>query len=114
MSDLRTILADNLTNPETGWSMGGFGAIAEFHQDAGEELKMDDITRPAGATSRGGIGFCAFPNNLNPIAYESLSKNPDRWSQGVALRLPIEDGTMNERTVVTELGLDEAVLRPED
>jgi hypothetical protein len=43
---LRDVVRGLLANPETGWSMGSFGAIAEFHQDAGEMPLVDHPKEP--------------------------------------------------------------------
>lgn len=51
---------------------------------------------------------------MTPIAWEALSKNPDRWQQGIALCLPEHDATRSVRAVPTELGADELAIRPED
>ncbi len=114
MIDLHETLRSNLYDPETGWSMGGFGAIAEFHQDADETLCVDDGQRLVRATVRGGIGLSRLPQNIVPVAYEAVSKNPMRWAHGVALCLPSAEASMNKRVVVTELGPDEEPLRDKD
>ena len=104
MIDLETTLLAHITNCETAWSMGGFGAVAEFHQDNGEPLTVEGMDSIARATMRGGIRLSSPSNDVVPMAYEVLSKNAARWAHGVALCLHVDEARMNERTSVTELG----------
>ena len=106
-------LRQGLADWQTGWSIGTFGAIAEFHQDAGEATVVDKPERLERATGRGAVRLIPHPE-LRPIAYEALSPRPHRWIQGVALCLPAETARRKARTVVTELGPDEDAIRPED
>ncbi|MFV0369587.1 MAG: DUF6925 family protein [Hyphomicrobiaceae bacterium] len=113
MTDVSDTLRAHLQQPETGWSMGGFGAIAEFHQDSGEPALVDDAQSLARATTRGGLRIELTPDVI-PIAYEGLSKNADRWVHGVAFCMPAEQANMSQRTTLSELGPDEAAVREED
>ncbi len=88
---------------ESGWSVGSFGAIGEFHQDADEKLIVDEeLVR---ATSRGAIRITPR-SNMQVVAYELLSPRPHRWSQGLALCLPQSEAPRAQRSVLTELGPD--------
>ncbi|XHE53724.1 hypothetical protein L0Z64_19515 (plasmid) [Phaeobacter sp. BS23] len=51
---------------------------------------------------------------VRPVAYETLSPKPHRWTQAVSLCLPHDDAVMNQRDVLTALGPDEDALRDED
>ena len=112
-NQLEATLRDRLTDAETGWSMGSFGAIAEFHQDSDEVTVIDEGANLRRATSRGGIHI-KLSGQVRPVAYEAVSPRPHRWSHGVALCLPEDASVMNCRTVVTELGTDRDALREED
>lgn len=104
-------LAALLTDPGCGWSMGSFGAIAEFHHVAG-----DPPSRPQGlalVSDRGGLRLDDL-SRVTPIAWEALSPRPHRWQQGVALCLPEGATGTARRAVLTELGPDTQALRPED
>ena len=114
MIDFETTLRAHITHCETAWSMGGFGAVAEFHQDDGEPLTVEGVNPIARATTRGGIRLSNPSHDVVPIAYEALSKNPARWAHGVALCLRVDEARMSERTSVTELGPDEEPLHAED
>lgn len=112
MTDLVDFLSEQLADREVGWSLGTFGAIAEFTRDAGEPTEIDLTDGFAAAvTGRGGLRVetAAGPR---PIASESLTRQG--WSQRVALCLPEPACAMNRRTVLTEIGSDAAALRAED
>ncbi len=112
MSDVLQFIADQMKNPETQWSLGTFGGIAEFSRDADEETSVDFGSDHASAfTARGGIRSSPV-EGLRPFASESISKLG--WNHRVALCLPEATCSMNGRTALTELGADVGALRPED
>ncbi|MGJ5197044.1 DUF6925 family protein [Bradyrhizobium sp. HKCCYLRH1030] len=105
-------LRDFLVDFDTGWSLGTFGAIAEFTRDAEEPVRLlVDLGVIGAVTARGGIRFCANAD-LRLIASEFPTR--DGWSHRVALCLPHASCAMNQRTGITELGPDRDALRPED
>ena len=109
------VLASALRDHETGWSMGSFGALAEFHQDEGETTLVDRPESLTRATARGAIRIdLQALNRCRPVAYEQLSKNRERWGQGLALCLPGGAAAMAQREVVTHLGPDNNAIRKED
>lgn len=115
MLSLIDVVAKGLDDPETGWNMGSFGAIAEFHHVTGdpEALPEDDGVDLSRLTSRGGVRIDRI-KDARPIAYETLSPKPHRWAQAVALCLPEEHALMARRECLTELGEDRDALRRED
>lgn len=114
MTTLTKLLADHLADWNTGWSMGTFGAIAEFHRDESEEAFADDTAGLACTTTRGGIRLDpARAEEIIPVAYETLSPRPHRWTQAVALCLPEAAARHESRAVLTELGPDREAIRPE-
>lgn len=112
MNEVESLLRAHLEKPESGWSMGSFGAIAEFHQDEHEVPVVDlphDLMR---ATRRGAIALDKTALlEATPIAYETLSPKRHRWNQAVALCLPQEGARGASRTVLTELGPDDYAIR---
>lgn len=115
MADLRDILQSHLTDEKASWSMGSFGAVVEFHQDRGEYLEADAPALYVRATRRGAIRLnAATVDSIEPVAYETLSPKPHRWSHAVALCLPVQDAAGNRRDALTELGPDEEAVRPAD
>lgn len=110
---LLSTLKHYLQDPETGWSIGTFGAIGEFFRDAEEPVLAEDVERLTVATERGAMRL-----NLNgpikPIAHETLSGNPQRWQHGLSVCLPLHAAEMGSRFTLTELGPDENSIRPDD
>ncbi len=109
---LPSFLTDQLADTETAWSIGTFGAIAEFTRGAHEEATFtgsDSVISVV--TVRGGLRIeaCRDPR---PIASESPTA--ESWSHRVALCLPKDVCAMSRRTVLTELGPDRDALRQAD
>ena len=108
--DLRELIAGNLASPRSGWSIGAFGAIAEFHREEGEPV---DLTEVSAVTARGAIAVRLGPA-CRAFAYERLSAPPDLWTRRVALCLPEPEARMDARTRIAGLGRDRAALRAQD
>ncbi|WP_024515876.1 hypothetical protein [Bradyrhizobium sp. Tv2a-2] len=105
-------LADQLAEVEAGFSLGTFGAIAEFMRDAGEPVSFVQGDGAIGAaTARGGLRVLRHPD-MRLIASESPTT--ESWSHRVALCLPHLVCAMNGRTELTETGIDHEALREED
>jgi hypothetical protein len=115
MSEPATIsafLASQISDAETQWSLGTFGAIAEFTRDPDEpvDLACDDGAISA-VTARGGVRIALRPD-LRLTAFETTTK--ESWNHRIALCLPADRCSMSRREVLTELGPDEAALRATD
>ncbi|MEM6487495.1 MAG: hypothetical protein AAF677_04370 [Pseudomonadota bacterium] len=111
MADLHAVLETHLADCQAGWSIGSFGAIAEFHHDDGEApIVIGPLTR---ATPRGAIRIERL-EDVEPVAWEALSKNPERWQHGVALCMPAAQARRAARTVLTDLGPDADAIRAAD
>jgi len=106
------LLQREISNPDTQWSLGTFGAIAEFSRNRDEPVALWHSEHGVSAvTPRGGIALKHHPRS-RAFASESVTKTG--WTQRVALCLPEEDCAMHGRTVLTKLGADGEALRPED
>lgn len=110
--DLSQTLLSGMTDAASGWSMGSFGAIAEFNHVAGDAMP-DMAAHDTVYTDRGGIRLDRLADVV-PVAWEALSPRPDRWQQGISLCLPPELALMSRRSTLTELGPDTAAIRPQD
>ncbi|OAS16192.1 DUF6925 family protein [Methylobacterium platani] len=108
---VEALLRDSLRDPGTAWSLGSFGAIAEFMRDPNEPVSALPDDRLGMATARGAIALRPDPD-LRPVAYETAVASG--WNHAVALCLPEGACAMNRRGVVTELGPDHEAARPED
>lgn len=112
MASAFDLIADQLADPHAQWSLGTFGAVAEFLRDPDEPAEMArDETSMSVVTPRGGIRLEARPN-LRPIAFETITTQA--WSQRVAFCLPEAESAMSRRAVLTELGPDVQALRTQD
>lgn len=109
-TDIAALLAAQFADPETGWSVGTFGAIAEFTRDADEPCAIGHDGLSV-VTERGGISLDPVAG-LRLVASEGATR--DSWSQRVALCLPEDRCAMNRREVLTELGPDTEAIRRAD
>ncbi|UMY18355.1 hypothetical protein MMB17_03130 [Methylobacterium organophilum] len=105
------LLREALADPGTAWSLGSFGAIAEFMRDPDEAVTALPDDRMGLATERGAIALTACPG-LRPVAYETAVASG--WNQAIALCLPEAACAMSRRRVVTELGPDREAARLQD
>ncbi|MEM7121495.1 MAG: hypothetical protein AAF563_09485 [Pseudomonadota bacterium] len=108
--DVFDVVQRRLQDPMTGFSVGSFGAIAEFHRRPDEPAEIDGLTA---VTERGAIRV--EPDQpARALAYETLSGRPGRWSHGVVVCLPTDKARCHKRAVITELGPDRGAIRPRD
>jgi hypothetical protein len=111
-ADTTDLLRREIANPDTQWSLGTFGALAEFSRDRDEPVSLQRSEDAVSAvTARGGIALRPDVRS-RPLASESITKSG--WGQRIALCLRDGDGAMNRRTVLTELDADHDALRPQD
>src|SRR5262245_4982281 len=105
-------LAGQLANHETNWSLGTFGAIAEFTRSADEPtaLSLDEASLTA-VTARGGIRI-KVGEGLRQFASETTTR--DSWNHRISLCLPESRCAMNRRSALAALGPDRGALRDED
>jgi hypothetical protein len=106
------LLRQGIADPDTQWSLGTFGAIAEFSRDEDEPAQVSMAANVLSAiTERGGIAIRPDPA-IRPFASEGITKSG--WNQRIALCLPQDNCAMNGRTVLTETGPDRDALRAKD
>ncbi len=98
------------TDSTQGWSLGSFGAIAEFTWDQGEDIQSFNDGCIGRMTPRGAIAL-SLHEELKPIAYETLRKHPKRWGQAVAFCLPESFAKRESKTLLTEIGADTSALQ---
>jgi hypothetical protein len=108
MEEPAGFLAAQMADAETQWSIGTFGAIAEFARDADETAVLSPLSA---VSERGGIRIGPVAG-MRLRAFETTTK--DGWNHRIALCLPEARCTMSERTVLTELGPDAQALRERD
>jgi hypothetical protein len=106
------LLTGQLANAATQWSLGTFGAVAEFSRDATEPVQLTTTeTEIAAVTDRGSIAI-RFVDGVRLFASESVTR--DGWNHRVALCLPENDCAMGQRNMLTELGSDADARRDKD
>ena len=112
--DVFTLVGGLVADPRAGWSIGTFGAIAEFTRDVSEPVELVASSEAiAASTARGAIRIVSSPRP-RPVAFERPAGAGTRWAHSVALCLPEPDSAMSQRTVITELGPDTEAVRAED
>lgn len=113
MQEARSLIRTHLSDPQCGWGIGTFGAIAEFHRAPDEACHTEDLETLTYVTARGGLHIDLRPG-IEIVAYEGLSAYRERWLHGLVFCLPRAKGTGGQRTCLTELGPDDAALLAHD
>jgi hypothetical protein len=112
VSETTALIAEHLENPDTQWSLGTFGGLAEFSRDREEHVAVDlNGDGLSAVTARGGIRL-APSAALRPFASESIGRLG--WTHRVSLCLPEATSAMHRRNVFSEIGPDETPLREAD
>ena len=107
MSNLANILAGQLDDPGASWSMGSYGAVAEFFQEPDEAINSDNTNELVRITPRGGIRI-ELQEDIGISAFEGGTR------QHVALCLPEDASRMTGNEKLTELGPDDSALNEID
>jgi hypothetical protein len=110
---IHRVLREQLDDPDSSFSIGSFGAIAEFHRDADEPLILDDPEQLTIATDRGALRI-ELIESITPVAYETLSRRSGCWQHGVVFCCPKSLAQSHCRSLITELGLDHDAIRTMD
>src|SRR5262245_41808162 len=112
MASVFELISEQLADPLGQWSLGTFGAIAEFSRDPGEPAAIAQSEASAAVVTPRRAIRLAKRAELRPIAFETVTTSA--WSQRVAFCLPEALSAMNRRDALTELGPDQNALRPQD
>lgn len=108
--ELEEFLQVNLATPQTGWSIGVFGALAEFHREPDEPASIKEFEV---ATVRGAIRLKPL-DECRPVAYKPRSAKQADRDFGTALCLPEAAAQMQRRELLTELGPDASAINESD
>ena len=102
---LHDVVRRLLSEPEAGWSMGSFDALAEFHHDPGEAALVDHPDGLTRATARGAIRINReYLGRALPVAYEIPSANPRRSKSRDRVVFPNTGCEAKRWSALTELG----------
>ena len=110
--NVEDFLFEQLIDPRSQWSIGTFGAIAEFSNAGSDAVAAEKKPGRLKAVTAHGAISVKFDKRCRPFASESIAYQG--WSQRVALCMKAQDAQMNARSVLTEVGPDTHALRPED
>jgi hypothetical protein len=103
---------NQMKDPNAVWSVGSFGAIAEFMRDPDEPVTFRrNGTARSAVTARGGV---LIDPQIGSRLIASESPTAQAWSHRVALCLPRQLCGMNRRLELTEIGPDVEALRSDD
>ena len=106
------LLTRQICDHETNWSLGTFGAIAEFAREPDEAVVVSRADASiAVVTARGGIRI-EWQKDMRLFASETTTR--DSWNHRIALCLRTTRCAMNRRAALTELGNDSEVLQEWD
>ena len=108
---LRALLAD----PAASFAIGVPAAVAEFMRAPGEAADVSEVGEGglAVATPRGAIRV-SLSDHVRPLAYETPSRRPERWLQGLVFCLPAAQAGLAGRRVLSALGPDAEALAARD
>ncbi len=101
--DVFEVLKDALKDPETSWSIGTFGALAEFFHDGDQPAHISESPDHLSAETPKGRLSIAQNDQMRLLAYEGLSTLPTAWTQGVLVLLPTEEARLAHRTGIAEV-----------
>jgi len=112
MLDSLEFLASQMADPDASWSLGTFGAIAEFVRGKDEPAELKTAGNSISVvTKRGGIRITGQPA-IRLVASESTTR--ESWNHRVAACLPTDQCAMNRNAFLRELGPDTDALREQD
>lgn len=94
------------------WSIGSFGAIAEFIREPTENCEVHYMQDAWVIKAKSGSLLIKRKPLPSLIPFEIAAK--DTWNHRVALCLPDHQARMSERAKLTELGRDNAAIQKQD
>lgn len=101
------VIKKMLRETSTHWAVGTFGALAEFSHDPSDRPEFEfSVTLLSVKTARGAIAIKSHPA-MRLFPYEGLSSLEHGWTQGVLICLPDEEATLDNRTGLFEIGIDQ-------
>lgn len=106
--------AAHIRDPYCGFSLGIFGAIAEFMRDPAEAAEVrEERDSLSVLTARGGLRFHDHPQAVL-VDYRMPSRHAERRIPARAVCLPTTLAGRAGRGVLTEVGTDADAVREED
>jgi hypothetical protein len=112
IADLRSLLQNHLNDTSCGFSVGGFGALAEFH-DAEAEPEQSNGSNFSSSSPRGALRV-ELSGQERALAYEVRAEHAERWQCGIGIIGDTAASSMSGRTALTELDVDHDAIRTSD
>ena len=113
MTALAALLTEHIRETRSSWSMGSYGAVAEFFQEPDEAIDAGDFDVLSRVTPRGGIRI-ELQQEIGICAFNNTSSHGDRSRQHIALCLPKDLSRMTANDTLTDLGPDVSALNEID
>jgi hypothetical protein len=92
------VVRSQIADPSTGWSLGTFGAIAEFTRAPDEAADVSAAEMPLSATTSRGDVRIGNIDGVRLFASESVTR--ESWNHRIALCLPAQ--SYPRETVIAE------------
>ena len=104
--DMTAALAAAVGDAATGWSLGTFGALAEFHRGAETPAEITATETGWSVRTDAGAMFVERHAAARIFPYEMLSKMAGAWSQGVLVCLPAPAADADGAAGLEDMGDD--------
>lgn len=109
--DLLDFWRPMIDDPGNSWSIGTFGAVAEFHRTPDEPVdRRDTPSSLAITTAKGGLRVEAS-QELTIVPFDNLNSDGETWNHSVVFCARFAPRAPN---VITPLGHDHEAIREED
>ena len=111
---LEALIRSALSDPDYSFSIGTFGAVAEFHRDPAEPFQLLSGAHGFGmVTARGGIRI-ALPDDAQGVAYLETTGRAPRYGATFAVCLAANRAALSGSSAITDLGPDLSAIRETD
>lgn len=105
-------IAKQFRDWRTQWSIGSFGAIAEFIRVPNELIELSDKADLLSMASDSGAITLRKSAGATLVPSETAGRHT--WTHRVAMCLPATHASMSQRQVLTEIGPDDQAARTQD
>ncbi|MEK9753157.1 MAG: hypothetical protein VW338_08115 [Rhodospirillaceae bacterium] len=104
--DIAAALAAAAGDAATGWSLGTFGALAEFHRGPADAAEVSSDGGGWRVATVAGLLQVERHAEARLLPYEMLSKLPTAWSQSVLICLPQAAADIGGAAGLSEVGVE--------
>ena len=104
-NELRELLRTSLSDRGCAWSVGAWGALAEYHWVRGDRAAATTRGELTVASERGAVQL-VLSQAVRPLAIERPTRSGETWLRELVLTLSTARARMARRRVLTEAGPD--------